>query len=156
MLEFVDSDLYFVQDKNNVITPLLLQVGSGGAKITGPDRIRIWILIPAPNAIIKHYIYFYHLSEHYSNESLKSPMHERVKSDLKQLMVSHCRCVEVPVRKNGEQANVSRKKAIFHNIGMILLLSKGSRKKVIILVVWPLRYSLTPPPPPRVVTKFII
>ena len=46
MLEFVDSDLYFVQDKNNVITPLLLQVGSGGAKITGPDRIRIWILIP--------------------------------------------------------------------------------------------------------------
>ena len=55
MLEFVDSDLYFVQDKNNFITPLL-QVGSGsvekstgsgsgGQKITGSDRIRI--LIPA-------------------------------------------------------------------------------------------------------------
>ena len=28
MLEFVDSDLYFVQDKNNFINPLL-QVGSG-------------------------------------------------------------------------------------------------------------------------------
>ena len=43
MLEFVDSDLYFVQDKNNFINPLL-QVGSGsvekgagsgGPKITG-------------------------------------------------------------------------------------------------------------------------
>ena len=53
MLEFVDSDLYFVQDKNNFIDPLL-QVGSvekstgfgsGGPKITGSDRIRI--LIPA-------------------------------------------------------------------------------------------------------------
>ena len=46
MLEFVDSDLHFVQDKNNLINPLL-QVGSvekstgsgsGGPKITGrPD-----------------------------------------------------------------------------------------------------------------------
>ena len=67
MLEFVDSDLYFVQDKNNFINPLL-QVGSGsgfvengtgsgsvekstgsgsgGPKITGSDRIRIRILIP--------------------------------------------------------------------------------------------------------------
>ena len=47
MLEFVDSDLYFVQDQNNFISPLL-QVGSGsvekstgsgsgGPKITGPD-----------------------------------------------------------------------------------------------------------------------
>ena len=57
MLEFVDSDLYFVQDKNNYINPLL-QVGfgsgsvekstgsgSGGPKITGSNRIRI--LIPA-------------------------------------------------------------------------------------------------------------
>ena len=43
MLEFVDSDLYFVQDKNDFINPLL-QVGSvekstgsgsGGPKITG-------------------------------------------------------------------------------------------------------------------------
>ena len=45
MLEFVDSDLYFVQDKNNFINPLL-QIGSvekstgsgsgsGGPKITG-------------------------------------------------------------------------------------------------------------------------
>ena len=61
MLEFVDSDLYFVQDKNDFINPLL-QVGSGsgsvekstgsgsgsgGPKITGSDRIRIRILIPA-------------------------------------------------------------------------------------------------------------
>ena len=54
MLEFVDSDLYVVQDKNNFINPLL-QVsgsgsvekstgpGSGGPKITGSDRIRILI-----------------------------------------------------------------------------------------------------------------
>ena len=41
MLEFVDSGLYFVQDENNFINPLL-QVGSGsnekstgGAKING-------------------------------------------------------------------------------------------------------------------------
>ena len=35
MLEFVDSDLYFVQDKNNFINPLL-QVGFGSVeKITG-------------------------------------------------------------------------------------------------------------------------
>ena len=48
MLEFVDPDLYFVQDKNNFINPLL-QVGSGSVekntgsgsgwpKITGSDR----------------------------------------------------------------------------------------------------------------------
>ena len=36
MLEFVDSDLYFVQDKNNFINPLLL-VGSGSVeKIPDP------------------------------------------------------------------------------------------------------------------------
>ena len=43
MLEFVDSDLYFVQDKNNFINPLLQvgsgsvekSTGSGGPKITG-------------------------------------------------------------------------------------------------------------------------
>ena len=57
MLEFVDSDLYFVQDKNDFINPLL-QVGSGsvekstgsgsgGPKINGSDRIRI--LIPGWN-----------------------------------------------------------------------------------------------------------
>ena len=35
MLECVDSDLYFGQDKNNVINPLL-QIGSGSVeKITG-------------------------------------------------------------------------------------------------------------------------
>ena len=55
MLEFVDSDVYFIQDKNNFINSLL-QVGSGGPKITGSgsggpkitgsDRIRIRILIP--------------------------------------------------------------------------------------------------------------
>ena len=49
MLEFVDSDLYFVQDKNNFINPLL-QVGSGsvekstgsgsgGPKITGSSSL---------------------------------------------------------------------------------------------------------------------
>ena len=42
MLEFVDSGLHFVQDENNFINPLL-QVGSGGPKITGFDRIRILI-----------------------------------------------------------------------------------------------------------------
>ena len=44
MLEFVDSGLYFVQDKNNFINPLL-QVGSGSGdpKINGHDRIRILI-----------------------------------------------------------------------------------------------------------------
>ena len=55
MLEFVDSDLYFVQGKNNFINPVLQvgsgsgsvekSTGSGGPKITGSDRIRI--LIPA-------------------------------------------------------------------------------------------------------------
>ena len=50
MLEFVDSDLYFVQDKNNVKKKTLLQVGSGsgsvekitgsgGAKITGSSSL---------------------------------------------------------------------------------------------------------------------
>ena len=55
MLEFVDSDLYFVQDKNNFINPLLQvgsgsgsgsvekSTGSGGPKINGSDRIRILI-----------------------------------------------------------------------------------------------------------------
>ena len=55
MLEFVDSDLYFVQDKNNLINPSLQvgsgsgsgfvekSTGSGGPKITGSDRIRILI-----------------------------------------------------------------------------------------------------------------
>ena len=37
MLEFVDSDLYFVQDKNNFMNPLL-QVGSGSVeKRTDPE-----------------------------------------------------------------------------------------------------------------------
>ena len=59
MLEFVDSGLYFVQDKSNFINPLLkvgsgsvekiTGSGSGGPKITGSDRIRIQILIPAKN-----------------------------------------------------------------------------------------------------------
>ena len=43
MHEFVDSDLYFVQDKNSFINPLLQvgsgsvekSTGSGGPKITG-------------------------------------------------------------------------------------------------------------------------
>ena len=55
MLEFVDSGLYFVQDENNFINPLLQEgsgsdekstgSGSSGPKIYGSDRIRI--LIPA-------------------------------------------------------------------------------------------------------------
>jgi len=32
MLEFVDSDLYFVQDRNHFINPLL-QVGSGSGSV---------------------------------------------------------------------------------------------------------------------------
>ena len=64
MLEFVDSDLYFVRDKNNFINPLL-QVGSvsgsvekvtgsgsGGPKITGSDRIRN--LIPGKKNLCSH------------------------------------------------------------------------------------------------------
>ena len=53
MLEFVNSWLYFLQDENNFINPLL-QVGtgsgekstgsgSGGQKIYGSDRIRILV-----------------------------------------------------------------------------------------------------------------
>ena len=57
MLEFVDSDLYFVQDKNNFINPLL-QVGSGSGsgwpKLTRSDRIRI--LIPAETLTFFLYI----------------------------------------------------------------------------------------------------
>ena len=62
MLEFVDSGLYFVQDENNFINPLL-QVGSGsgsvekstgsgsgGPKINGSDRIRI--LIPGCSVLL--------------------------------------------------------------------------------------------------------
>ena len=43
MLEFVDSDLYFVQDKNNLINPLF-QVGSGSGvpKITGSSSLVLW------------------------------------------------------------------------------------------------------------------
>ena len=60
MLEFVDSGLYFFQDENNFIIPLLLiesgsgsnekstGSGSGGPKITGSDLIRI--LIPVYRA----------------------------------------------------------------------------------------------------------
>jgi len=51
MLEFVDYDLYFVQDENDLINPLLQvgsgsvenSTGSGGPKITWSDRIRILI-----------------------------------------------------------------------------------------------------------------
>ena len=61
MLEFVDSDLYFVQDKNNFINPLLQVgsgsveksngIGSGGPKINGSDRIHF--LIPGIQKIMK-------------------------------------------------------------------------------------------------------
>ena len=38
MLEFVDSGLYFVQDENNSINPLLqVGSGSGGQISTDPD-----------------------------------------------------------------------------------------------------------------------
>ena len=51
MLEFVNSGLYFVQNENNFINPLLQvgsgsdekSTGSGGPKINGFDRIRILI-----------------------------------------------------------------------------------------------------------------
>ena len=70
MLEFVDSGLYFVQDENNFITPLLQvgsgsnekSTGSGGPKINGSARI--WILIPglrngcSENFIRSHIIIF--------------------------------------------------------------------------------------------------
>ena len=47
MLEFVNSGLYFVQDGNNLINPLLQvgsgsnekSTGSGGPEINGSDRI---------------------------------------------------------------------------------------------------------------------
>ena len=55
MLEFVDSGLYFVQDENRFINPLLQvrtgsgsdkkSTGSGEPKINGSDRIRILTLI---------------------------------------------------------------------------------------------------------------
>ena len=60
MLEFVDSGLYFVQDENSFINPLLqVRSGSGsaekstgsrsgGSKINGFDRIRIRIRILIP------------------------------------------------------------------------------------------------------------
>ena len=58
MLEFVDSGLYFVQDKKNFINALLQvgsgsvekSTGSGGPNINGSDRIRI--LIPELYAYI--------------------------------------------------------------------------------------------------------
>ena len=51
MLDFVDSGLYFVQDENNFINPLLQvgsgynekSTGSGGPQINRSDRIRILI-----------------------------------------------------------------------------------------------------------------
>ena len=49
MLKFVNSGLYFVQDENNFINPLLRvgsdekSTGSGGLKINGSDRRRILI-----------------------------------------------------------------------------------------------------------------
>ena len=70
MLEFVDSGLFFVQDENNFINPLL-QVGSGsgsvekstgsgsgGPKITGSDRIRILIPAGKISKMYKIYLYF--------------------------------------------------------------------------------------------------
>ena len=63
MLEFVDSGLYFVQDENNFINPLLQvgsgsgfnekSTGSGGPKSNGSDRIQI--LIPAEALMLTAY-----------------------------------------------------------------------------------------------------
>ena len=68
MHKFVDSGLYFVQDENNFINPLLQigsgsvekSTGSGGPKITGSDRIRILIpVIKTKNVIsVKTYTIF--------------------------------------------------------------------------------------------------
>jgi len=73
MLEFVDSGVYFVQDENNFINPLLKvgsgsgsvekSTGSGGPKINGSDRILIpqlfrrlllWFLIVFLSQIESH------------------------------------------------------------------------------------------------------
>ena len=56
MLEFVDSGLYFVQDANNLLNPLLQvgsgsvekSTGSGGLKINGSDRILIPGVMSSP------------------------------------------------------------------------------------------------------------
>ena len=82
MLEFVDSGLYFVPDKNNFINPLL-QVGSGsvekstgsgsgGPKITGSDRIRI--LIPEKNNV------FFKLSKHFALKTFKISLRLRYRA----------------------------------------------------------------------------
>ena len=57
MIEFVDSDLYIVQDKNNFINPLLQvgsgsgsvkkSTGSGGPKITGSGSSSLIYANPA-------------------------------------------------------------------------------------------------------------
>ena len=51
MLEFVDSDLYFVPDKNNFINPLL-QVGTGSGSVeksTGYRRAKNHRIRPDPD-----------------------------------------------------------------------------------------------------------
>ena len=53
MIKFVNSKLYFDQDETNFTNPLL-QVGSGGPKINGSDRIRI--LIPVHDIVRRHII----------------------------------------------------------------------------------------------------
>ena len=44
MLEFVDSELYFVQDKNNFISPLL-QVESGSGSVEKSTKFMSTILL---------------------------------------------------------------------------------------------------------------
>ena len=64
MLEFVDSVLYFVQDENYFINPLLQagsgsvekSTGSGGTKINGSDRIRILIPGKYPSIYIQNQV----------------------------------------------------------------------------------------------------
>ena len=58
MLEFVDSDLYFVQDKNNFINPLL-QVGSGPGSVekstgSGSSSLGLFIDLKKGNAWSEH------------------------------------------------------------------------------------------------------
>ena len=58
MLEFVDTGLYFIQDENNLINPLLqVGPGSGGPKSTGPtgtsSQVLRWTYSPLFPTIVK-------------------------------------------------------------------------------------------------------
>ena len=61
MLEFVDSDLYFVQDKNNFINPLLQVVSGSGSveKSTGSGTGGPKALFNLPRCEITLISFFY-------------------------------------------------------------------------------------------------